>query len=232
MINLSHKVHVYLEYHSVCPLVGIGTPHPLSCKQVCPHPPGNKGGGVHTPQRVRGWGSPNWNDWTESLGVSTVLYSVLWHKERTFCIIGWFQCLSCRVRQQLCWRACTEPWRCRVCRRRSSGTAASWLWGRAQQPAGSLSPSGTGISSVADPVCLSGSQIEIFSIPDPNFFHPESASKNLSILTQEIVFDLSEIWSGWFILDPDPDFLPIADQGVKKAPDHGSGSVTLGISAT
>ncbi len=24
------KVHVYLEYHSVCPLVRIGTPHPLS----------------------------------------------------------------------------------------------------------------------------------------------------------------------------------------------------------
>ncbi len=23
---LDHKVHVYLEYHSVCPLVGIGTP--------------------------------------------------------------------------------------------------------------------------------------------------------------------------------------------------------------
>jgi hypothetical protein len=29
------------------------------------------------------------------------------------------------------------------------------------------------------------------------------------------------------ILDPDPDFLPIPDTGVKKAPDPGSGSVTL-----
>jgi hypothetical protein len=30
---------------------------------------------------------------------------------------------------------------------------------------------------------------------------------------------LSEIWSGWFIPDPDPDFLPIPDPGVIKAPD-------------
>ncbi len=30
---LYHKVHIYLENHSVCPLVRIGTPHPLSCKQ-------------------------------------------------------------------------------------------------------------------------------------------------------------------------------------------------------
>jgi hypothetical protein len=30
-----------------------------------------------------------------------------------------------------------------------------------------------------------------------------------------------------FIPDPDPDFLPIPDLGVKKAPDPGSGSTTL-----
>ncbi len=39
-----HKVHIYMEYHSVCPLVGIGTLPTLLC------------------QRVRGWGSPNSND--------------------------------------------------------------------------------------------------------------------------------------------------------------------------
>ncbi len=27
-LEVNHKVHVYLEYHSVCPLVRIGTPHP------------------------------------------------------------------------------------------------------------------------------------------------------------------------------------------------------------
>jgi hypothetical protein len=73
-------------------------------------------------------------------------------------------------------------------------------------------------SSVADPGCLSR---------DPNFFHPGSASKNLSILTQNIVSKLSEKWSGLFI--PDPDFYPsrIPDPGVNKAPDLGSGSATL-----
>ncbi len=43
----------------------------------------------------------------------------------------------------------------------------------------------------------------------------------------KMVSKLSEIWSGLFIPDPDPDFLPISDPGVKKAPDPGSGSATL-----
>ncbi len=46
-----------------------------------------------------------------------------------------------------------------------------------------------------------------------------SKSKNLSILTQKIVSKLWETWSGMFIPDPDLDFLPIPDLGVKKAPD-------------
>ncbi len=55
------------------------------------------------------------------------------------------------------------------------------------------------VPSDADPGCLS--RIRIFSIPDPNFFHPGSASKNLSILTQKIVSKLSEIWSGLYFHD-------------------------------
>jgi hypothetical protein len=38
-----------------------------------------------------------------------------------------------------------------------------------------------------------------------------------------MVSKLSEILSGLFIPDPDPDLLPIPDPGVKKAPDPGSG---------
>jgi hypothetical protein len=51
--------------------------------------------------------------------------------------------------------------------------------------------------------------------PHPNFFHPGSRIriKNLDIVTQKIVSKLSEIGSGWFIPDPDPDFLPIPDPG-------------------
>jgi hypothetical protein len=43
-----HKV-IYLEYHNVCPLVRIGTPHTLSRK------------------RVRGLGGPNADDWRKIL---------------------------------------------------------------------------------------------------------------------------------------------------------------------
>jgi len=56
-------------------------------------------------------------------------------------------------------------------------------------------------------------------IPDTNFSIPDpgSASENLSMVSK-----LSEISSGLFIPDPDPDFLPIPDPGVKNAPDPGS----------
>jgi hypothetical protein len=49
------------------------------------------------------------------------------------------------------------------------------------------------------------SRIRIFSIPDLGY-----ASKNLSILTQKTVSKFSEIGSGLFIPDPDPDFSPIS----------------------
>ncbi len=77
-------------------------------------------------------------------------------------------------------------------------------------------------SSVADPGCLS--RIRILSIPDSGseFFYPGSASKNLSILTQEIVSQRSEIWSRPFIPDPDPDFLPIPDPGSRGQKGYGS----------
>ncbi len=55
--TLSHQVHIYKKYHSVCPIVGIGTlPPPLSPASV-PLPPGTKGGG-HTRlgERVGGVG--------------------------------------------------------------------------------------------------------------------------------------------------------------------------------
>ncbi len=64
MYGINHKVQLYTEYHSVCPLAGIGTlPAPLSPASVrLPSEP--KGG--HTRQRVRGWGSPNSDDWKKA----------------------------------------------------------------------------------------------------------------------------------------------------------------------
>ncbi len=55
---------------------------------------------------------------------------------------------------------------------------------------------------VADPGCL-------FRIPDPNFFHPWSRIRLKEFKyfnTKKPVSKHSEIWSGFFIPDPDPDF--------------------------
>ncbi len=55
-------------------------------------------------------------------------------------------------------------------------------------------------------------------IPDPNFFHPGSRIriKEFKFSTQKIVHKLTEIWSGLFIPDPDPDFYPSRIQGSKR----------------
>ncbi len=70
--------------------------------------------------------------------------------------------------------------------------------------------------------------------PDPNFFHTESRLqgqkdsririrlKNVKYLTPKIVSELSEIWSGMFIPDPDLDFLPIPDRGSRGQKETGS----------
>jgi hypothetical protein len=63
--GVNHKVRIYKKYHSVCPLVGIGTlTTPLSPASVPLHP--GPGG---TFAAVRGWGSPNSDDWRKSLAL-------------------------------------------------------------------------------------------------------------------------------------------------------------------
>jgi hypothetical protein len=77
--GFGHKVLKYLECHSLCPLVGIGAPHSLSCKQVCTPPPSRtKGGGnKHTRLRVRGCRggvSPNSADWRKRQALCLTLW--------------------------------------------------------------------------------------------------------------------------------------------------------------
>ncbi len=55
---------LYKEYHSVCLLVGKGLFEPLSRQRGCPLSLGG-----HTRLRVRGWGSPNFDDWRKSLAL-------------------------------------------------------------------------------------------------------------------------------------------------------------------
>ncbi len=78
-----HKVHIYLEYHSVCSLVRTWTP--LSRKRVCPSPREGRGG-IHSPAG-KGVGGPNSDDWRKSLAlcvlcavVSTDMYDYFWTK--------------------------------------------------------------------------------------------------------------------------------------------------------
>ncbi len=55
---LTHKVLTYTEHHSVCPLVGLGTPPTLLPQASVPSPPDQRVGG-HTRLQLRGWGSSN-----------------------------------------------------------------------------------------------------------------------------------------------------------------------------
>jgi hypothetical protein len=68
-------------------------------------------------------------------------------------------------------------------------------------------------------------------IPDPTFFHPGSR-----IRIKEFKYFNPKKTKKWFLSYrkydpgcssriPDPDFLPIPDPGVKKAPDLGSGTL-------
>jgi hypothetical protein len=42
-------MHIYKEYHSICPFVEIGTPPPLLPQASVPLPPEPKGGGAQLP---------------------------------------------------------------------------------------------------------------------------------------------------------------------------------------
>jgi hypothetical protein len=61
-------------------------------------------------------------------------------------------------------------------------------------------------------------QRKIFKLFLLLLFDPGALSKNFRILTQKSIYKLSEIWSGLFIPDPDPDFSPIPSriQGSKR----------------
>jgi hypothetical protein len=70
---VENKVLLFTEYHSVCPLVGIGTlPPPLSPASV-PLPPEPKGGGGTLPAG-EGLGSPNSDNWRKSLALCLLCY--------------------------------------------------------------------------------------------------------------------------------------------------------------
>ncbi len=70
--HVIHKVRTYMytysRNHSICPSSEMcDPPPPLPLPQASVSPPPNQRRGEHTRLRVRGWGSPNSDDWKESL---------------------------------------------------------------------------------------------------------------------------------------------------------------------
>jgi hypothetical protein len=65
-----HKVLLYIQHHTALyiPSSELGLPQPLSRKRVFPPHPDQRVGG-HTRRRLRGWGSPNSDDWRKSLAL-------------------------------------------------------------------------------------------------------------------------------------------------------------------
>ncbi len=62
-VQYIHKVHIYVEYHSVLVFhLGLGTLPPPSLARECAPPPGTKGGRAHSPAG-EGLGSPNSDYW-------------------------------------------------------------------------------------------------------------------------------------------------------------------------
>ncbi len=68
MVGDQHKVHIYLEYHSVCPLFRIGTPSPTAASPAgeC-GPPEPKGATLAW--GLGGGGGPNADGWRKSLSL-------------------------------------------------------------------------------------------------------------------------------------------------------------------
>jgi hypothetical protein len=67
-VGPGHKVRIYKEYYSVCPLVDLGLPHPFPASECAPPPLEPKGRGALSPAG-EGWGSPNADDWRKSLAL-------------------------------------------------------------------------------------------------------------------------------------------------------------------
>jgi hypothetical protein len=70
-INPQSTLSIFIEYHSVCPLRrNWDSPTPFlanECASPPPEPKSKRGG--HTRLRVRGWGSPNSDDWRKGLAL-------------------------------------------------------------------------------------------------------------------------------------------------------------------
>jgi hypothetical protein len=68
LMAANHKVRSYKEYQVYVPSLELGLSQPLSRQRVCPSPR-TKRGGSQTRLQVRGWGSPNSDNWRKGLAL-------------------------------------------------------------------------------------------------------------------------------------------------------------------
>ncbi len=81
ILQAQSTVHIYKEYHSVCPLVGIGTLQPPLSPASVPLPPEPKK--AHTRRRVRGWENPNSDDWRKVYHSANSVLAGLFSQRKT-----------------------------------------------------------------------------------------------------------------------------------------------------
>ncbi len=85
-MSLCPTKYVYIKSTTVyVPSSELGLSQPLSRQRVWPSP--RIGGGGHTRLRVRGWGSPNFDDWRKSLALCllcdlSLIYHEIFRKNR------------------------------------------------------------------------------------------------------------------------------------------------------
>jgi hypothetical protein len=99
-------MYEYLEYHSVCPLVRIGTPSTPSPASECARPPGTKGGTYSAAGEAVG--GPNSDDWRKGLVIC--LLCVLHYLKEPISFINLLPIFYTYLRWYLLWPAeCWDP---------------------------------------------------------------------------------------------------------------------------
>jgi hypothetical protein len=85
MYVLQHKVRRYIEHHSVCPFVGIGTPPTPLPQASVPSPPPAKGWGAHTPA-AKGVGESQFRRLEKSLALC-LLCVLQYMEQNVLCLV-------------------------------------------------------------------------------------------------------------------------------------------------
>ncbi len=82
----SQSTQIYRVPQCMSPRWNWDSPTPSLASELCPSPPEPKMGGGHIRLRVRGWGSPNSDEWRKSLALN--------FKKKASCVTLYSKCVS------------------------------------------------------------------------------------------------------------------------------------------